>query len=868
LHGDLDQGYTELSRIIRDTKNPKVRDELVRCIRWRSDNGDQKAANVLLENYSLLDSDLQSEIKKLAPWLITGFIDQEITPGPAIKVLSELLEINEQELIQTLKFLNDLKSAGVHYFSPNEAPKLRDYIKLAKNPEILPLILELKQYGYSFDIAHVDLLPELLSKRTEIFSAISEIKKNFPKYRYTIYYQSRYNLKTETWEQYYVTDPYIILSNQTSPEKFLDTLFTIQQQTGSFSQKFSDGLLHSLRLNDSLLSRTADKEALASQKQLDKFYHVLKEFIDKVINPNGELRQYQDLFVNSHCLRFVAREPDHWGDLLKIPEVAPRLLSLLSAGGPLFSNKDIVIRNIFENGDVLRRVRNIENNFTRRVEYWKQLFLFTDVRIGKRLASAETNYPIDNINGIPLTRLAETLHGQRRLTSAIANQEAVKKIESGEATTVPFSELTGSYKRLVFRDCLKRTIRLSRSAEAKTASDFRNRNASAKLELKPGTYIHGSAVDYIESVLLNGNLPREALGEGAETDAYPFHVDFSNLSQEYLESQKTIEDIFNNSLSARYGVGGSMGINGQIFYVYDRDNTNWERGKRYGPSENHGLIFGGIPATEISAIVLRSPEHTLKRVKNAICENGFYIPVYNLQGEIIFNSEEYDSIISDRNLTVPVEVWDYSMKTGEQRGSNPGGEFTVPSREGPTKYYVKFAQKETGHIWNEQLANNIYRLLGIPVPDTKIVKIENNYGHASQILPKDAETDRKKLKDGFLIDCLLANWDIVANESNVLSSNGILYRIDNGGALLYRARGERKNIDETVIELETMRSAYPELTSDDINEQLKLLKEKFTDEVIERLVDGVRLPKEDREFLKNILRRRRDYILRYYGQNG
>lgn len=121
------------------------------------------------------------------------------------------------------------------------------------------------------------------------------------------------------------------------------------------------------------------------------------------------------------------------------------------------------------------------------------------------------------------------------------------------------------------------------------------------------------------------------------------------------------------------------------------------------------------------------------------------------------------------------------------------------------------------------------------------------------------------LRNGFLADALLANWDVAANFGNVISSGGRLIRIDNGGALLFRARGERKSgFGGIVTELESMKGSYLGLTQEDIQNQLSSLREKFTDGAIDQLVDSVRLSTKDRDYVKTTLRQRRDYIFAYY----
>ena len=104
-----------------------------------------------------------------------------------------------------------------------------------------------------------------------------------------------------------------------------------------------------------------------------------------------------------------------------------------------------------------------------------------------------------------------------------------------------------------------------------------------------------------------------------------------------------------------------------------------------------------------------------------------------------------------------------------------------------------------------------------------------------------------------------------------------VYRIDNGGALLFHATGRRKDAEsfsQTVRELASgsdhnslgngMRQEYPGLTDEDIYKQVTRLEERLSDPTIDELVDGIRLARKDRDHLKAVLRQRRDYIVEFY----
>lgn len=505
----------------------------------------------------------------------------------------------------------------------------------------------------------------------------------------------------------------------------------------------------------------------------------------------------------------------------------------------------------------------------------------------------------------------------------LGDNEEVSTLQRNRAISVPFAKLSGMWKEKVFGQFLRDAVELSRSPDAKLSADQRNRKlANNSLQIN-NLYVHGTAVDSLGAVLLNGNLPRQVLGVDAALKNFPFHTDFIGFTQKPGENKTLGQFINEHKRLGIYGTdqrhGGKFGAAGQVFLLYDRDQALYQREIDYdaghGGWENHKIILGGMPSSEITGIKLRQPQTTFETVKRAVVENGFYVPIYDYDNDkLIFTPEDYDRYKSEWNLNVPIPVWDYSLKIGDAKGSHkPAGEYAIPTKDGSLKtYYVKFANydfpstepdilakeiEEQNKIWNEYLADRIYHHFDIPVPETAVVKVNKVVGHASEeangsvlhegntntgpggkafarvsemVQPDETNLEAAQLafKDGFLIDALLANWDI-AKAGNVVYSEGKPVRIDNGGALLFRARGERKAGEEfntTVPELETMKNSYPGLSNEDIQRQLGMLREKFNDEEINQLVDSVRLHQNDRNFLRETLRQRRDYILSYYSE--
>jgi ADP-ribose pyrophosphatase YjhB (NUDIX family) len=118
------------------------------------------------------------------------------------------------------------------------------------------------------------------------------------------------------------------------------------------------------------------------------------------------------------------------------------------------------------------------------------------------------------------------------------------------------------------------------------------------------------------------------------------------------------------------------------------------------------------------------------------------------------------------------------------------------------KRYVKFYDKPA-QAYGEHLTNQLYRDLGIDASESALFDHEGKIGYASRVLDgakqlKDVGLNKaraNKILDGFAADAFTANWDVVGlNRDNIVElPDGRLVRIDNGGALLFRARGAEKD---------------------------------------------------------------------------
>ena len=428
-------------------------------------------------------------------------------------------------------------------------------ISLSQDKENLNFIQKLSGYGYRFNSDHLEFLSDLRKKESEIITKLDYIKKYFPEFRYEPILK--------------ITDPYEILHCQflSNPTKLIQYFYEIQKSENALPRELTDKLIDYLRIQNPLLKYIQEEEerAVRSEETYKNFNSAIIKFSQALFEENGTLANYRGIFINQDILNFLACKPERVDEVINLPTKAEFLFNeLLSKNGPLYSNIDTIIRDIFSNGDIVNRAKQIESIFRKKVPYWKNLFSFTDIRIGEFLATAQSEYPVSAIPKIKIplgTKLADKEQIEKgeiptkfdfssdfsfvsrpisgmsvKEKRAIANLDNLTDDEVSQLESIEFTKLKGIYKKMVFGFLLSETIRLSRDPESRKNADKRNREfAKERLELKPGMYLHGSNIGMINSVLLSGNLPREALGEGASTDAYPFHVDFTRLLPDYLQ---------------------------------------------------------------------------------------------------------------------------------------------------------------------------------------------------------------------------------------------------------------------------------------------------------------------------------------------
>ncbi len=114
------------------------------------------------------------------------------------------------------------------------------------------------------------------------------------------------------------------------------------------------------------------------------------------------------------------------------------------------------------------------------------------------------------------------------------------------------------------------------------------------------------------------------------------------------------------------------------------------------------------------------------------------------------------------------------------------------------------------HLASEQAADEAYRAAGIKVPEQRTVVSKGgrrykladfaegerlaDWWRAKGRTEAEREALRAKLRAGLDVDAMLGNWDVIGmgGDNILVDKDGEPWRIDNGGALGFRAQGARK----------------------------------------------------------------------------
>lgn len=287
------------------------------------------------------------------------------------------------------------------------------------------------------------------------------------------------------------------------------------------------------------------------------------------------------------------------------------------------------------------------------LNYEKQFRKTAESNVSKNmefLSVSTEGYLIDSVGDISLDSLIERHIVNENATDPsrlekIVPEETLEKLaerysEGERGLSVSLHEISEPYIDLVVRKYLDDIEDLSSDQHEREKATQRNSDVN-NLEWESGDLLHATSVSALPKILAHGNIAGEFLDRSSEhgerkQDLIPLFVDNTRLTK------FTKDGISKQFVTPPGSASARLPKNARVFLLYKRSNTEWESGKDISgsthendPSALHGLLFVGIPATEISAVVVNkksSIPEIIEILKEAE-ESGLYIPGFLKNGE-------------------------------------------------------------------------------------------------------------------------------------------------------------------------------------------------------------------------------------------
>ena len=371
-----------------------------------------------------------------------------------VKIAVHLTDIDRWEeaakypdaLDMALRLTSYLDYSGV---LPADVPLFQPYVG---EPEFESFIGELnEQGGFTLRVSELDVVHGLMDQREAILQDLKDLKELYPDYRYR--FQGDWKQGPDgNAVQEKITDPYdTFVGSGGDMSGRLEWMHSKMGIGVELPERLSEAIMKSLRRHDTALNTSPELQRNIDPEQVPVFHDGLNRFITAVFDKKGTLEQDRDIFGDVSCLRYLARHPERTDEVIGFKETAPRLFELLSSGGPLYSNRQQVMRDIFSNGDFLGRAQQVESIFTKKMPYWKQLIFYTETRLGELLKESTSGVHVGEIGNQSIDDLRARHHRQKetspdkqsRLESLIGHEQMCLRIINGQDyAKVPFSALS------------------------------------------------------------------------------------------------------------------------------------------------------------------------------------------------------------------------------------------------------------------------------------------------------------------------------------------------------------------------------------------------------------------------------------------
>lgn len=643
LDADLNGVYVSLSKILTGPPDYRMQKQTVDCLVARIDRYnacDKKALATILTGYEQA-LNVRKDIEQKTPQFINLLLREPYKFNQEEKeyfgkLLGKVIDCPPAEITRTVNFLIQIREAGSFLYC-STAEDIKSYIALARNPAMLPFIKELLKDDFSLvNIKQEGLFQEIYENRALVLPAAKKLRE------YNIQFDLGRNFtQIKDIAENDLLDLFEQFKDNKNSQKFI---FYNGLKLGAISkERRKDYLEIFLKIDES------------PSQEIQRLKDQLLKGLLGTDNPIGSYEKINDIFIKNN-LPTVGKVFKVFAVLHKPDQVKGKL----SNGSPVLTQTKSQRRlyDIFYRDLLKIHIASGNRSLRQYCEILKEdeKILNEAEAVGvDGLTYAQTKkleHFFDKINTLfvnsALGRNFE-VHSSRdkkTLSDEYQNLRQSLGCKSGQKITERISQM---FLRPVGLDNLDDVLNQMR--EAKETANARGMKYAGEagesaLEIQAGDLLKVVDANYIENILQNGSVAKEFLGPAASSDSTPFDTDVTRLQKEVAEQ------------GFRAAVSQSKAIMGELlFCVKDRgqfDLTERKRPAKYNSQKlelfvtgggNHYGIRTGFPTTEIDFMIAEDSLWQNKRKFSKICyeiaQNGWYIPIADTSGKIIFTPEIY-----------------------------------------------------------------------------------------------------------------------------------------------------------------------------------------------------------------------------------
>lgn len=445
---------------------------------------------------------------------------------------------------------------------------------------------------------------------------------------------------------------------------------------------------------DPLIQTAATIEVLKLSRHLikeDEDREKGEELLSRVLTQYNIAEDIQPKLIEKYIKRFHNRDVGSQMRVFELLYMYPELLE------QVLSDKDYpafpLILTTMAGKENYHQLGKLLVNLLQKKTSAEDVFQFT-IQIEQWPKEWKNHFNISHLQGLSSHLQWIDLPPSRRRSLLRDDLSEEEKGILSRQDSVSSENISQQYGLLLIRDALRHVMEDSQNEQKKHEADKRNRDNvyQKSMPLVPGTLLHGTTVDMLRIVLEGGDRAGEFLGLNNKKDETPFGADFGEVQQGDLEitdhtreklqprpevlnrlqQENEFSRIYYQNIAAGYGAKPDVdrGVASDtkskedtgVTLLFDRQNENaFLKGNEYQGVMNmkslqqHKVVLVGLPATEISGVIINARSQLVnERAKNEIIQNGFYIPIYGVDGTLLFTPEEYDrqrSSMKDDNLS-------------------------------------------------------------------------------------------------------------------------------------------------------------------------------------------------------------------------